>query len=156
MINIYTVSQRLIKHEGLRLQPYRCSKGKLTIGIGRCLDTNPITAEESKVVGDWQHGITRCAAIYLLNNDIKRIYFGLKQNIEFFKDLDSERQYALIDMAFNLGIGGLLKFRKMLLALRKKDYQTAAKECLNSNYAKEVKSRAKTIANTIETGEFKS
>ena len=59
-------------------------------------------------------------------------------------------------MAFNLGIGGLLKFRKMLLALRKKDYQTAAKECLNSNYAKEVKSRAKTIANTIETGEFKS
>ena len=70
MINLYVVSQRLILHEGLRLQPYRCSKGKLTIGVGRCIDTNPFTKEEEKVIGDWQHGITQGMATYLLYNDI--------------------------------------------------------------------------------------
>ena len=155
MINVYTVSQRLKKHEGLRLQPYRCTKGKLTIGYGRCLDTNPLTPEEEKVVGDWKHGITQCAATYLLCNDIKRTYLSLKKYIVFFKDLDAERQYALIDMAFNMGVYGLMQFKKMLKAMKRKDFYTAAAECLNSQYAKEVKERAVTIANTIKTGEFK-
>lgn len=155
MINLYTVSQRLIIHEGLRLQPYRCSKGKLTIGVGRCLDTNPLTVEEEKVVGDWQHGISRCSAIYLLRNDIKKTYTALKKQLDFFQNLDGERQYALIDMAFNLGINGVLKFRKMLNALKRHDYKTAAKECLASEYAKDVGTRAKRIADVIASGEFK-
>lgn len=155
MINLYVVSQRLILHEGLRLQPYRCSKGKLTIGVGRCIDTNPFTKEEEKVIGDWQHGITQGMATYLLYNDIKKIYGALKKEISFFKDLDSERQYALIDMAFNLGIYGLLNFKKMLKALKNKNYKQAAKECLNSQYAKEVGKRAERIANTIASGVFK-
>lgn len=154
MIDMYIVCQRLIAHEGLRLQPYFCSKKKLTIGVGRCLETNPLTAEELKVVGDWQHGITKCSAIYLLRNDVKRIYKSLKNELPFFTDLDSERQYALIDMAFNLGISGLWRFKKMLKALEKGDFKTAAKECLDSKYAKDVGLRAIRIAKTIETGEF--
>lgn len=155
MINLYDVSQRLIIHEGLRLQPYFCSKGKLTIGVGRCLETNPMTAEEEKVVGDWKHGITRNAAIYLLRNDIKNIYRALKKYLDFFDKLDAERQYALIDMAFNIGVHGLLKFKKMLKAMRKSDYDKAAEECLNSRYAETVGIRAKRIAATIKTGVFK-
>ncbi len=155
MINLYTVSQRLIIHEGLRLQPYRCSKGKLTIGVGRCLDTNPLTAEEEKVVGDWQHGITKCAAIYLLRNDIKRIYVELKKKLPFFQSLDSERQYALIDMSFNIGISGLLRFKEMLKAIKKHNFKLAAEECLNSKYAKDVGQRAERIARVLATGEFK-
>jgi lysozyme len=155
MIDLYTVSQRLLLHEGLRLQPYRCSKGKLTIGIGRCLDTNPLTDEEKAVVGQWERGITKCAALYLLRNDIKRVYAELKKRLDFFKDLDAERQYALIDMAFNLGVHGLLQFRKMLEALKLKDYRRAAIECLASKYARETGQRAKRIAYTLEKGVFK-
>ncbi len=155
MIDLYQASQRLLLHEGLRLQPYFCSKGKKTIGVGHCLDTNPLTAEEEKVLGDWQHGISHCAALYLLRNDIKRVCISLKKKIDFFKNLDAERQYALVDMAFNLGVQGLLKFKKMLKALRRKDYEKASEECLNSQYAKEVGRRAERIAHTLKTGEFK-
>lgn len=154
MIDMYEICQRLIAHEGLRLQPYFCSKKKLTIGVGRCLETNPLTAEEIKVVGDWQHGITKCSAMYLLRNDIKRIYKSLKSELSFFADLDSERQYALIDMAFNLGVWGVLRFKKMLKAMEKGDFNTASKECLASKYAKDVPTRAIRIANTIKTGVF--
>ena len=32
------IKAQLVRHEGLRLKPYRCSAGRLTIGIGRNLD----------------------------------------------------------------------------------------------------------------------
>ncbi len=31
------IKAQLVRHEGLRLKPYRCTAGKLTIGIGRNL-----------------------------------------------------------------------------------------------------------------------
>lgn len=103
----------------------------------------------------WQHGITKCAAIYLLRNDIKRIYVELKKKLPFFQSLDSERQYALIDMSFNIGISGLLRFKEMLKAIKKHNFKLAAEECLNSKYAKDVGQRAERIARVLATGEFK-
>ena len=154
MIDMGTAVQRLCIHEGIRLSPYKCSEGYLTIGVGRNLITNPITEEEKKVVGDWQHGITKNAAFYLLRNDIKRVEQECREHIPFWKQLDDERQYALLDMAFNLGIRGLLQFKKMLSDIGIGNYRGAAKECLNSNYAKQVGKRAERIAKAIETGRF--
>ncbi len=62
MIDLGTAIQRLCIHEGISLTPYKCSAGFLTIGVGRNLITNPLTAEEKKKVGDWKSGITKDAA----------------------------------------------------------------------------------------------
>ena len=141
-------------HEGCRLKPYYCTKGKQTIGVGRNLDDNPLTEEEKRVCGDWEKGITKNAAFYLLRNDIKRTETECKKRIAIYDVLDDERQYALLDMAFNLGVAGVLKFKKMLTAMACGYWEDAAKECLNSKYAKEVGQRAKRIAETIRTGRF--
>lgn len=155
MMDMYELSQRIAMHEGLRLQPYFCKKGKLTIGVGRCLETNPLTLEEQKAVGDWKHGITKNAAMYLLKNDLEQICRQLNKRLKFFAALDDERQYALIDMGFNLGVSGLLKFKKMLGHMQCGNFDGAARECLNSKYAATVGARAKRIADTIKTGVFK-
>lgn len=154
MIDKEAVIKRLSIHEGIKLQPYKCLAGYLTIGIGRNLETNPLTEEEKKVVGDWRHGITKNAAFFLLRNDITRVEMECKQHIPFWKQLDDERQYALLDMTFNLGINGLLKFKKMLACMSIGDYRGASKECLNSKYAKEVGKRAQRIGKIIEKGVF--
>lgn len=154
MIEMQEAIKRLILHEGLKLKPYKCPAGFLTVGVGRNVETNPITDEEKRVVGDWEHGITENGAKYLLKNDIMKAHKECKKNIEFYKNLDDERQYALLDMCFNLGIYRLLMFRKMLFAMEIGDYRGAAKECLNSKYAKEVGKRAVRIAKTIEKGVF--
>ena len=146
--------QRLVLHEGCRLQPYRCSEGYLTIGVGRNLETNPLTAEEKRVCGDYKSGITKNAAFFLLRNDIKRVKQECSEQIPFWDTLDDERQYALLDMAFNLGISGLLKFKKMLSYMGVGNYRQAAIECLASKYAKDVSQRAERIAKCIETGRF--
>ena len=50
------IKEQLVRHEGLRLKPYRCTAGKLTIGIGRNLD---------------DCGISKTEAYVLLENDIQ-------------------------------------------------------------------------------------
>lgn len=154
MIDIGEITQRLVMHEGLRLQPYRCTRGYLTIGVGRNLDSNPPTAEEQRVIGDWRSGITKNAAFFLLRNDIKRVVNECKKAFPFFKELDDERQYALIDMTFQMGVNRVKGFQKMLAALACGNYETAAAECLASNYARQTPARAERIAKTIKTGRF--
>lgn len=154
MLDQAEITQRLAFHEGIELQPYRDTLGKLTIGIGRCIETNPFSSEELKVIGDWKNGITKNAAFFLLRNDIKKVEKECQTKIRFWEKLDSERQYALIDMTFQLGICGVLRFKKMLYHLGLGNYNQAAEECLDSKYAIQTPARAHRISETIKTGRF--
>lgn len=155
MIELSKIIERLKKHEGLSLMPYKCPAGYLTIGYGRNLINNPLTEAEKNALGDWTRGITPNGALMLLKNDIYRTCKACQKAIHFWKHLDDERQYALLDMAFNMGLNSLLRFKKMLAAMEIGDYQGAAKEVLHSKYAKDVGRRAVKIAKLIETGDFK-
>ena len=139
----------LIRHEGLRLKPY-CDKtgrefksppecGKLTIGIGRNLEDRGITKEE---------------AMFLLTNDIKKVTEDLDRHIPWWRELDDVRQEVLVNMTFNLGIGGLLGFKNMLEALKNRDYNRAADEMLNSRWAEQVGRRARELALAMRNGDY--
>lgn len=118
--------------------PYRCTSGKLTIGIGRNLDDNGITEQE---------------AMILLHNDIVRVKNQLSHLPEYL-NLDEVRRTVLANMCFNLGIGGLRTFKKMLSALDHGDYDKAADEMLESKWAHQVGKRAVRLARQMRTGSF--
>jgi len=143
--------QRLEFHEGFRSMPYKCPTGHLTIGIGHNTEARDWTPEEKKAIGDWKKGITKNAAYMILRNDIQICLKDLKK-LGFWKQLDDERQYALIDICFNIGFVGLKKFRKMLKALSEKNYVEASNQLLDSKYATQTGKRAKRIAKLIKTG----
>ena len=151
MITYNDIQKRMLFHEGCVDHVYICPAGFKTIGVGRNLQTNPLTEKEKEFVGDLSK-ITVEKALYLLRNDVKRCIKELTDNISFYYQLDDERQYALLDMCFNMGIKKLLKFKRMLNAMLIGDYRGAAKECLMSKYAKDVGKRAQRIARLIETG----
>ena len=130
---------QLIRHEGLRLKPYRDSVGKLTIGVGRNLD---------------DIGITHKEALYLLENDIKRVESDLNRAIPYWRNHGDVRAAVLVNMCFNLGITRLLGFRKFLAAFDRGDFQTAADEMLDSKWAKQVGHRAVELANQMRTGKW--
>lgn len=157
MIDEFEAVQRLSLHEGIRLQPYRCPRGFLTIGVGRNLQTNPLSREEIKILGrqDLSSGITRQEAFFLLRGDIRRTLENCRKEIPFFDNLDDERQYVLVDMAFNMGIGGLLKFQKMLAFICVGNYRQAAAELLSSRYTRQVRIRAERLAQTLQTGRWR-
>lgn len=146
-----TWEERLCFHEGFREMPYKCPTGHLTIGIGHNTEARPFTDAEKKVIGDWKKGITKNAAFMILRNDMEICLKDLRK-LGFWYYLDNERQYALLDMCYQLGWQGLSKFRQMLEAIRIKNYDRAARECLASTYAKQTPKRAQRIAKLIKNG----
>jgi lysozyme len=133
------------------LKPYKCPSGKITIGIGHNTEARAWTDEERKAIGDWERGITKNMAYMICRNDVNLCLDKLK-TLDFWKSLDEERQYALIDVCFNIGWQGLKKFRKMLKALSEKNYVEASNQLLDSKYATQTGKRAKRIAKLIKTG----
>lgn len=125
----------LMQNEGVRLKPYKCTEGYLTIGIGRNIESVGISDKE---------------ALYLLRNDIKQCKNELKQFDWYFKKPVAV-QHALIRMCFNLGLTKLLKFKRMIKALESQDYNLAAYEALDSKWAKQVGQRARDISEQIKS-----
>ena len=151
------IIQRLAYNEGCVLSPYKCSAGKLTIGIGRCLDTNPLDAKELKYIGHdcREKPITKEQAFFLLRNDIEKVTKQLDSNCPWWTNLNYDRQYSMIDLCFQLGISGLMKFKKTLSYLAAGFYIQAAGELLNSNYARQTPARAMRNSQCFKTGVYK-
>lgn len=137
MVNRDAMTRQLRLHEGERLKPYRCPAGKLTIGVGRNLDDRGITAEESA---------------FLLASDIAREERELIRALPWVAGLDEVRQRVLLDMAFNLGLSGLLKFKQTLATIQAGDYQRGATMMLDSKWAQQVGTRAERLARMMVTG----
>ena len=117
--------------EGLRLKPYKCTAGKLTIGYGRNLEDVGISQAEADMMFERDFAIAE--------SEVKRLCK------EFNIDCDSlieQRFYVLTDMMFNLGYNRLSKFNKFLYALKTGSYTAAADEMLDSVWAKQVGNRA--------------
>lgn len=137
--------------EGERLFPYTDSEGLWTIGVGHCLDRNPIPGRT--MVSLHSEGITKEESDNLLKSDIGKALKICIDKIHFFSDLDSVRQSILINMSFNLG-NGLLKFKNMLAALGRGDYAEAQAQMIDSKWHGQVKSRALRLERMMLTGEI--
>ena len=125
-------------YEGFSRLPYKCPTGHLTIGYGHNLE----------------NGISAAAAEFILQEDLARAVRAVKDAFPWWWKLDDARQFVLVDMVFNMGLAGLKGFKKMLAAMEKGDYQTAAKEMLASKWAAQVGHRAAENARMMETGKW--
>ncbi len=132
------LEKMLIRHEGKRSLPYECSAGKITIGVGRNLEDNPLTEEE---------------IMYLLRNDIAKFEKELNQ-YGWYRMMDPVRQDACLNLIFNIGHTRFRHFRRMIKAFENRDYDLAAEELLDSKYALQVGARANELSEIIRTGKY--
>ena len=152
------LTELLIKHEGCELEVYQDTKGLDTIGVGRCLETRGLTRTECeylKISPDnfiqelKQRGITQSEAEYLLSNDIDYFIKQITKRLDFFPALPETAKIVLLDMAFNMGIDGLLKFVHTLENIEHGRYIAASQEMLNSKWKNQVGQRAYDLANML-------
>jgi lysozyme len=136
-MNIEELRSQLIEYEGIRLKPYTCPAGKLTIGVGRNIQ---------------DLGISHSEAIYLLDNDIKRVISQLDAVLPWWRGMDEVRQRVLADMCFNMGITRLMSFKKTLAAMEAHDYRTAALEMEDSKWFTQVGRRGVALVAMMRTG----
>lgn len=134
-----TLREQIIAHEGIRLRPYRCTAGRLTIGVGRNLE---------------DVGISLAEAMAMLDHDLDACVASVTLAFPWFEALDPIRQRALIDLRFNMGLSRLRSFKKALGAMARHDWTTAADELLDSAWARQVQpARRDRIVRMIRTGQ---
>ena len=116
--------EELKNDEDFRGMPYDDNLGIPTIGYGTKL---PLDKTEATLLLEKR-----------FNDSLKEI----KENIEFFDTLQNDAKEVLLNMAYNIGVPRLMKFKKMLKALEGKDYREASKEMINSRWYGQVGNRA--------------
>ena len=136
------IIQQLKNEEGVIPHAYQDSLGFWTIGVGRLIDQR-------------KGGLLYPDEIeYLLANDVKRKTDGLNDALPCFHLLDERRQAVLIQMAFQMGLKGLLAFSTTLSHIRVGRYDEAAVAMLESIWAKQTPERAIRLSKQMETGEW--
>jgi len=128
MMNLDRVIESLKQEEGFDGMPYKDTLGIPTIGYGTKL---PLTEEEAEL---------------LLKHRLDKKILEISEKEPFFLDLPQKAQGVIANMAYQLGVEGVLKFKKMWAALKKGDYQKAADEMLDSKWATQTPNRAKRLA----------
>jgi len=150
------LSSSIIENEGCETKPYidplykktipkdeleiiekHWDKLNITIGYGRCLQTNPLTERE---------------IFYILDSDIGRVHEQLSNKLNYFYLLPENVKDVLLEMAYQLGVSGLLKFKKTLEHINNKDFEKASEEMLDSKWARQTPNRAKELANLMKGG----
>lgn len=149
--------QELIRDEGLRLRTYRCTAGKLTIGVGRNLDGVGIRQQETARLGISRascisNGITRDQAMALLEADIDACEAALDRKLPWWRRLSPVRQRVILNMCFNMGIGVLLTFRNTLKAMEQGRYADAEAGMERSKWRRQVKARAVRLMEMMRSG----
>lgn len=139
----------LFLDEGYSPDPRFCA-GRLTTGVGRDLDGNPLTAAEVAVVGhDGRNKtISRGAAAYLLENDIKNIVRRLDAATSRWKTLDEVRRRALVNMT----LAGLPEIEALLATVEAGDWEAASRTVLDSAWAQQAAHRARKVAHMLRHG----
>jgi lysozyme len=130
------ITAMLLKHEGLKLFVYNDTQGIPTIGVGRNLR---------------DRGLTKDEAMYLLANDIKDFSGKLSRALPWYDALPQDAKNVLLDMVFNLGLGGLLGFHDTLALIQAGKYIAASEAMLKSKWADQVGYRAVELSNILKS-----
>lgn len=128
------ILEELKQDEGFNGFVYKCSEGFDTIGYGTML---PIDKHEAEL---------------LLHNRLKNKIKALEEAEPFVLELPMSVRDVIYNMTYQLGVGGILKFRKMWAALKVKNYNEAARQGLDSLWAKQTPNRAKRLMEKLARG----
>lgn len=165
-MNYQKLFDQLKRHEGLRLLAYKCPADYWTIGYGRNLETNGLSDSECFIVLNANLSrkevierlkvkpITEKMAEILLTNDVANVEENCYKVFDFSGHNDARRA-VLINMVFQMGMGGVLAFKNTIRAFENHDYELCAKEMLDSKWAREDSpARAQEMSDQMLSGEW--
>jgi lysozyme len=143
-INKAEMFNMLKKHEGYKPQMYKDTEGHWTIGVGHLVTANEISKFKNRKLSD-----TEIRSLF--DSDLNIAIANAKKFAPNLNTLPLPVQHAMVNMAFNLGINRLMKFKDLRQSLASKDFNKASKDMLNSKWASQVKGRAVELSNMVKS-----
>tara|TARA_R110000822_G_scaffold199819_2_gene337485 strand:+ start:2283 stop:2756 length:474 start_codon:yes stop_codon:yes gene_type:complete len=136
-MDMQKLQKELTFDEGCVYKIYNDHLGYATFGIGHL-----ITEKDPEHGLPIDYPISEERVTECFGDDIEGVCNDLDRNLSWWVRLAEDHQRVLANMAFNLGINRLLKFKKFLKALQENDFEKAAEEMIDSRWAKQVGPRA--------------
>ncbi len=131
------IAADLKQDEGWRSAVYQDSEGYWTIGFGFLVDARKGGGLPKEIGEIW------------LNLNLDNLAASLRAAFPRWEQYPDGIQRALANMAYQLGIAGLLEFRETLALIDERRYQDAACEALNSLWARQTPNRARRVTEWI-------
>lgn len=128
------------EHEGFRSEIYLDHLGNRTIGYGTNLED-----------GIDKHEAAAMLRARILQNELQ-VMDHAQDNGRWYMGLNPARRAVVLDMAYQLGVRGFLKFEKTIMYLGQCDWEDAAREMLDSKWARQTPERAKALAQIMRDG----
>ena len=139
MITLNETELYIKKEEGYRRLPYKCTAGKLTIGIGFNLTDTGLSEEESEAI---------------LHMRITALRRTLSKRWPWFDKLNEARQAAMLSMAYQMGVAGLAGFKNTLAHIEAGAWEAAATNMAASKWYRQTPNRARRTAFMVRYGKF--
>lgn len=137
----------LRRDEGVRYSPYldTAKPPRSTVGVGHNLSVSPLPA-------GWTYPLTDAQVNQLLTQDLQNTFAQLDAKLAWWRTLDGVRQRVIANMAFNLGVAGLMTFKTALGAVQRGSYAIAAAAMMNSAWYRQTGQRAQRLCYAMEHG----
>lgn len=146
-----TVYEFIEAHEGRKDEPYKCSAGHWTIGVGWNMDANPLPPYIEYYLK--QNGrITNAMADHLLVISVRSAIADCRVLFPNFDEFTNSRRMALIDFVFQLGFKRARTFVRAIAAVNTGRWEDAAAEMRDSAWAHQTPNRAAEVTDMIEAG----
>lgn len=144
MTQITDLKSQLNRDEGVKLKPYKDTRGFWTIGCGHYLGDH--------IPPQFANGITQEQSDALLQADITHTYALMDTYLPWYKKLDPIRAAALANMAFNMGVPKLCTFHTFLKMMEAGNWVAAGADLDHTAWDSQVKDRADRLEKQIATG----
>lgn len=128
------LKKMLIEHEGIKYAPYKCTAGKTTIGIGHNLDDK---------------GISKAVVDLLYNEDVAEVESDLKAIFDDFYTLPEQIQLVLADMRFQLGYKGFRSFKRLIIAVKDRNWSVMFAQMKRSQWHNQTPNRANDLMRMV-------
>lgn len=117
--------ENIIAHEGYRREIYKDSLGKATIGYGFLVAA--LSPDELKLNGGKTEPMSKEVAEKILNLKVTKLQKRVLECLPWLSSKPQSIQDTILEMAYQLGLAGLLGFRHTLGCIEAGDYAQAAK-----------------------------
>ena len=146
---------RITENEGYRQDVYTCTAGYKTVGIVMALKDLEISPELAYKIIKWQieEGLIRISKEHSQEKVAElasKLHLSWSERLDWYDDLPPIVKGILIEMSFQLGMRGVSKFKKMLKAMKEKDWKEASSQMLDSKWARfDSPQRAERLADIV-------
>ena len=148
-VDVKQVYEEISADEGKILHKYLCSESHPTIGIGhKVLNTDaeadlPVHEVHEEVSAEECISEGRCYELF--QQDVQIAIDGCRRVYPTWEELPQEAQHILVNMCFQLGPGGLGKFKNMNAAVESQEWSIMAEQMLDSRWARQTPNRAERL-----------